>query len=65
MREYQFSDSEYLKNHGMYVDRENYNRVYRGRLKENETLEDIYERFNENHPQDSTDILFLSGISLL
>lgn len=36
----------------MYVDRENYNRVYRGRLKENETLEDIYERFNENHPQD-------------
>lgn len=52
LREYQFSDSEYLKNHGMYVDRENYNRVYRGRLKENETLEDIYERFNENHPQD-------------
>ena len=52
LREYQFSDSEYLKNHGMYVDRENYNRIYRGRLKENETLEDIYERFNENHPQD-------------
>lgn len=52
LREYQFSDSEYLKNHGMYVDRENYNRVYRGRLKENETLEDIYARFNENHPQD-------------
>lgn len=52
LREYHFSDSEYLKNHGMYVDRENYNRVYRGRLKENETLEDIYERFNENHPQD-------------
>lgn len=52
LREYQFSDSEYLKNHGMYVDRENYNRVYRGRLKENETLEDRYERFNENHPQD-------------
>ena len=52
LREYQFSDSEYLQKHGMYVDRENYNRVYRGRLKENETLEDIYERFNENHPQD-------------
>lgn len=52
LREYQFSDSEYLQKHGMYIDRENYNRVYRGRLKENETLEDIYERFNENHPQD-------------
>lgn len=52
MRDYRFSDSDYLKKHGLYIDRENYNRVYRGRLKPNETLEDIYERFNVNHPKD-------------
>ena len=52
LRDYRFSDSDYLKKHGLYIDRENYNRVYRGRLKPNETLEDIYERFNVNHPKD-------------
>ncbi|MGN0619226.1 MAG: YodL domain-containing protein, partial [Ruminiclostridium sp.] len=52
LRNYRFTDSEYLKKHGMYIDRENYNRVYRGRLKEDETLEDIYERFNINRPND-------------
>ena len=52
LRDYHFSNSKYLKNHGMYIDRENYNRVYRGRLQENETLDDIYKRFNIDHPQD-------------
>ena len=52
LRDYHFSNSKYLKNHGMYIDRENYNRVYRGRLQENETLDDIYKRFNVDHPQD-------------
>ena len=52
LRDYRFSNSKYLKNHGMYIDRENYNRVYRGRLQENETLDDIYKRFNVDHPQD-------------
>ena len=52
MRDYRFEPADRLKKNGLYVDRENYNRVYRGRLKEGETLEDIYERFNLNHPQD-------------
>lgn len=52
LRDYHFSNSKYLKNHGMYIDRENYNRVYRGRLQEKETLDDIYRRFNVDRPQD-------------
>ena len=52
LRDYRFEPADRLKKNGLYVDRENYNRVYRGRLKEGETLEDIYERFNLNHPQD-------------
>ncbi|MGN0678647.1 MAG: YodL domain-containing protein, partial [Oscillospiraceae bacterium] len=52
LRDFLFADSDYLKKHGLYVDRENYNRVYRGRLKANETLDDIFERFNINQPQD-------------
>ena len=52
LRDYRFTNSEHLKKHGMYIDRENYDRVYRGRLQENETLDDIYKRFNVDHPQD-------------
>ena len=52
LRDYHFTNSEHLKKHGMYIDRENYDRVYRGRLQENETLDDIYKRFNVDHPQD-------------
>ena len=52
LRDYHFANSEHLKNHGMYIDRENYDRVYRGRLQESETLDDIYNRFNDDHPQD-------------
>ena len=52
LRDYHFTNSEHLKKHGMYIDRENYDRVYRGRLQESETLDDIYKRFNVDHPQD-------------
>lgn len=50
--DYHFTNFEFLKKRGLYIDRENYNRVYRGRLQEGETLEDIYRRFNINHPKD-------------
>lgn len=52
LRDYRFESAERLKKNGLYIDRENYDRVYRGRLKEGETLEDIYQRFNVDHPAD-------------
>ena len=52
LRDYHFASIAELKKNGLYIDRENYNRVYRGRLHKGETLEDLYERFNINHPSD-------------
>ena len=52
LRDYRFTDTEYMQSHGMYVDRENYNRVYRGRLQPNETLDGIFQKFNINQPED-------------
>ena len=52
LRDYRFESADSLKKHGLYIDRENYDRVYRGRLREGETLEDIYRRFNIDHPED-------------
>ena len=52
LRDYRFSSISELKKWGLYVDHENYHRVYRGRLKDGETLEDIYTRFNVNRPDD-------------
>ena len=52
LRDYRFESADSLKKHGLYIDRENYDRVYRGRLREGETLEDIYQRFNTDHPED-------------
>lgn len=52
LRDYRFTNSEYMQAHGMYADRENYNQVYRGRMQENETLEDIFAKFNVNRPED-------------
>ncbi len=52
LRDYRFVSADTLKKHSLYVDRENYNGVYRGRLKESETLEDIYQRFNIDQPED-------------
>lgn len=52
LRGYRFTNTEYMQSHGMYVDRENYNRVYRGRLQPNETLDGIFQKFNINQPED-------------
>ena len=52
LRDYRFESADRLKKNGLYIDRENYDRVYRGRLKEGETLDDIYKRFNVDHPED-------------
>ena len=52
LRDYRFSSIAELKKRKLYVDRENYTRVYRGRLKPGETLEDIYTQFNINRPKD-------------
>lgn len=52
LRDYRFESADSLKKHGLYIDRENYDRVYRGRLREGETLDDIYKRFNVDHPED-------------
>ena len=52
LRDYRFESAERLKKNGLYIDRENYDRVYRGRLREGETLDDIYQRFNIDHPAD-------------
>lgn len=52
LRDYRFTNSEYMQAHGMYADRENYNQVYRGRMQESETLEDIFAKFNVNRPED-------------
>lgn len=52
LRDYRFTNTEYMQSHGMYVDRENYNRVYRGRLQPNETLDGIFQKFNINQPED-------------
>ncbi len=52
LRDYHFESAERLKKNGLYIDRENYDRVYRGRLREGETLDDIYQRFNIDHPAD-------------
>lgn len=52
LRDYRFASLSDLQQRGLYVDRENYRTVYRGRLKDGETLEDIYTKFNVNHPTD-------------
>lgn len=52
LRDYRFANFDYLQQRGLYIDRENYNRVYRGRLQEGETLEDVFCRFNMAHPKD-------------
>ena len=52
LSDYRFTNSEYMQAHGMYADRENYNQVYRGRMQESETLEDIFAKFNVNRPED-------------
>ncbi len=52
LRDYRFADLSELSERGLNVDRENYNRVYRARMKDGETLDDLYTKFNINKPQD-------------
>ena len=50
--DYRFAGLEELRKYGLYVDRENYDKVYGGRLKAGETLDDIYDKFNVARPDD-------------
>lgn len=53
-RDYRFAGLSELRERGLHVDRENYDKVYSGRLKANETLDDIYDKFNIDRPEDFT-----------
>lgn len=52
-RDYRFERMENLQAKGLAITKENYDLVYQGVLK-NESLDDIFERFNMNHPADFT-----------
>lgn len=47
-----FMSLEQLKELGLEVNRDNYEKVYSGELQENENLDTLYERFNIHHPAD-------------
>ncbi|MBR0341631.1 MAG: ImmA/IrrE family metallo-endopeptidase [Oscillospiraceae bacterium] len=49
-----FLGAEYLEIHGIPVSPDDYRQVYRGNLEPGTSLEDIYERFNLNRPDDFT-----------
>ena len=54
-----FMSSNYLKEHDLDISCENYDAVYSGSLSENDdsttrTLDDLYMKFNTDHPQDFT-----------
>ena len=53
-RDIRFMDMDYLEREGIPVSRENYTLVYTGELKEGMSLEDIYMKFNTDHPADFT-----------
>ena len=53
-RDIRFMDMDYLEREGIPVSRENYTLVYTGELKEGMCLEDIYMKFNIDHPADFT-----------
>ena len=53
-RDIRFMDMDYLEKEGIPVSRENYILVYTGELKEGMSLEDIYTKFNVDHPADFT-----------
>ena len=48
----QFMSLDWLEKKGFPVDRDNYQMVYATELLPGETLEDIYRRFNIDHPED-------------
>lgn len=47
-----FMSLDWLEKKGLPVDRDNYQMVYAAELSSGETLEDIYTRFNIDHPED-------------
>lgn len=51
-KDIRFMDSAFLERHGIGISRENYNLVYTAPLEVGMTLEDIYTKFNINHPED-------------
>ncbi len=53
-RDIRFMNMDYLEKEGIPVSRENYTLVYTGELKEGMSLEDIYSKFNIDHPADFT-----------
>ncbi|MCM1237333.1 MAG: YodL domain-containing protein, partial [Ruminococcus flavefaciens] len=53
-RDIRFMAMDYLEMKGIPVSRENYTLVYTGELQEGMSLEDIYTRFNIDHPADFT-----------
>ena len=52
--DYRFMNLDFVKRHGMEVNRADYELVYTAPLTENDTLEAIYERFNIQRPADFT-----------
>ena len=53
-RDIRFMDMDYLEKEAIPVSRENYTLVYTGELKEGMSLENIYTKFNIDHPADFT-----------
>ena len=51
-REVKFMNSDFHEMKGVAISRENYDLVYTAPLEEGTTLEDIYTRFNIDHPED-------------
>lgn len=52
VRNYCFRSYDEIKTEGLSVSSDNYNCVYSGRLRDGETLDGIYERFNLQRPKD-------------
>lgn len=51
---HRFEGLERLKNHGLQVEKKNYELIYTAPLQEGQTLDDIFEQFNLFHPEDFT-----------
>lgn len=53
-REYRFMNMDFVSGHGLAVDRADYKLIYSDVLKESDTLDSLFEKFNLNHPADFT-----------
>jgi len=51
-RDIAFESTKHLKAEGKTVDKDNYELVYSGKLEEGTSLEDLYTKFNIDHPDD-------------